>query len=145
MVLVEYEDYLKKTQQDWESRWENVQELINFASEMEGDLATYVANAAASGQDESEDDDWGDVAEDEYDEEELDDLGFVEAKPPDAKAAVEGYVQVVRSYASTHTNHSMTPLRAFLQMTMLSTDTETGADSKEDDKKKDVRIHVCVW
>ena len=34
---------------------------------MEGDLATYVANAAASGQDASEDDDWGDVAEDEYD------------------------------------------------------------------------------
>ena len=59
---------------------------------MEGDLATYVANAAASGQDESEDGDWGDVAVDEYDEEELDDLGFAEVKPPDAKAAVEGYV-----------------------------------------------------
>jgi DNA helicase-2/ATP-dependent DNA helicase PcrA len=33
--LLEYEDHLRKTQPDWESRWENVQELITFASEVE--------------------------------------------------------------------------------------------------------------
>lgn len=36
----------------------------------------------------------------------------------------------------------MTPLRAFLQMTMLSTDTETAAESKEDEPKKDVRTTI---
>ena len=35
--LIKYEDYLRKTQQDWESRWENVQELITFASEVESE------------------------------------------------------------------------------------------------------------
>jgi len=33
--LINYQDHLKKTQQDWESRWENVQELITFAAEVE--------------------------------------------------------------------------------------------------------------
>lgn len=33
--LVEFEAHLKKTQKDWDSRVENVQELINFASEVE--------------------------------------------------------------------------------------------------------------
>ncbi|KIM39808.1 hypothetical protein M413DRAFT_74334 [Hebeloma cylindrosporum] len=35
--VLNYEDHLKKTQQDWESRWENVQELITFASEVESE------------------------------------------------------------------------------------------------------------
>ncbi|KDR76278.1 hypothetical protein GALMADRAFT_225966 [Galerina marginata CBS 339.88] len=35
--MINYEDHLKKTQQDWESRWENVQELITFASEVEAE------------------------------------------------------------------------------------------------------------
>lgn len=38
LELIEYEDHLKKTQPDWESRWENVQELITFASDVESDL-----------------------------------------------------------------------------------------------------------
>ncbi|KAJ7050825.1 P-loop containing nucleoside triphosphate hydrolase protein [Mycena amicta] len=32
--LIEYESHLKKTQPEWETRWENVQELITFASEV---------------------------------------------------------------------------------------------------------------
>jgi ATP-dependent DNA helicase UvrD/PcrA len=32
LLLINYEAYLKKSQQDWETRWENIQELINFAS-----------------------------------------------------------------------------------------------------------------
>ncbi|KAL0954493.1 hypothetical protein HGRIS_003461 [Hohenbuehelia grisea] len=33
LTLIAYEDHLKQSQSDWESRWENVQELITFASE----------------------------------------------------------------------------------------------------------------
>ena len=33
--LVEYQDHLRKTQPDWETRWENVKELITFAKEVE--------------------------------------------------------------------------------------------------------------
>ncbi|KAK1224989.1 ATP-dependent DNA helicase srs2 [Marasmius sp. AFHP31] len=36
--VVEYEDHLKKTQPDWESRWENVQELITFATDVDADI-----------------------------------------------------------------------------------------------------------
>ena len=32
--LISYEEYLKSTQQDWETRWENVKELITFATEV---------------------------------------------------------------------------------------------------------------
>jgi DNA helicase-2/ATP-dependent DNA helicase PcrA len=35
LIMIDYEEYLRKTQQDWDSRWENVQELITFASESE--------------------------------------------------------------------------------------------------------------
>lgn len=38
--LINYEEHLKKTQQDWQSRWENVQELITFASDIEIDIAS---------------------------------------------------------------------------------------------------------
>ncbi|KAJ3796874.1 P-loop containing nucleoside triphosphate hydrolase protein [Lentinula aff. detonsa] len=36
--LIDYEDHLRKTQPDWESRWENVQELITFAGDVQSDL-----------------------------------------------------------------------------------------------------------
>jgi DNA helicase-2/ATP-dependent DNA helicase PcrA len=35
LELIHYESHLRKTQQDWETRWENVKELITFASEVE--------------------------------------------------------------------------------------------------------------
>ena len=31
--LTQYEEHLKRTQQDADTRWENVKELINFATE----------------------------------------------------------------------------------------------------------------
>jgi DNA helicase-2/ATP-dependent DNA helicase PcrA len=37
LLSIDYEEHLKKTQSDWETRWENVQELINFASEVRTD------------------------------------------------------------------------------------------------------------
>ncbi len=33
--LTEYQEHLKKHHDDWESRWDNVEELVNFASEFE--------------------------------------------------------------------------------------------------------------
>ncbi len=35
---IEYENHLRKTEQDWDTRWENVQELITFASDVEGEV-----------------------------------------------------------------------------------------------------------
>lgn len=32
---MDYQDHLRKTQPDWETRWENVKELITFAKEVE--------------------------------------------------------------------------------------------------------------
>ena len=36
---MKYEEYLKKKDKEWETRWENVQELINFATEAPEDEA----------------------------------------------------------------------------------------------------------
>ncbi|KAJ3885161.1 P-loop containing nucleoside triphosphate hydrolase protein [Lentinula edodes] len=44
--LISYEDHLRKTQPDWESRWENVQELITFASDVQSDWQDGLAVAA---------------------------------------------------------------------------------------------------
>lgn len=33
LTELDYAEHLRKSHQDWESRWENVQELINFATE----------------------------------------------------------------------------------------------------------------
>ncbi|GAW01673.1 atp-depentend dna [Lentinula edodes] len=45
--LISYEDHLRKTQPDWESRWENVQELITFASDVQSDWQDGPAVAAS--------------------------------------------------------------------------------------------------
>ncbi|KIP07660.1 hypothetical protein PHLGIDRAFT_23961 [Phlebiopsis gigantea 11061_1 CR5-6] len=125
LELVQYETYLQKTQEDWESRWENVKELINFASEMEDDLGVRSFDIESPDLDKGEDD-WVDNGEDEYDEEELDDLGFAEVKTRPEESAP----------AKTEPE---TPLRAFLQASMLSTDT---GQTDEKDKPK-VTITTC--
>lgn len=40
LELLDYQLYLQRTQEDWATRWENVQELINFASEHGGSATT---------------------------------------------------------------------------------------------------------
>ncbi|KAJ3808888.1 P-loop containing nucleoside triphosphate hydrolase protein [Lentinula aff. lateritia] len=45
--LISYEDHLRKTQPDWESRWENVQELITFASDVQSDWQDGLAVTAS--------------------------------------------------------------------------------------------------
>lgn len=88
LEMTKYEDHLKKTYEDAEDRWENVGELITFATELEGDIAAasfdvgpvpVVGEEAGPG-----DGEWVDKVDDEFDEE-LDDLGFAEVKPKEAK------------------------------------------------------------
>ncbi|EKM58321.1 uncharacterized protein PHACADRAFT_193443 [Phanerochaete carnosa HHB-10118-sp] len=132
--LVQYQEYLEKTQEDADSRWRNVQELITFASEMESELGAQsfdvdVEDTKAA----QEDDYWQDREEDEYDDEELDDLGFAEVKPRDDKQARKG--------TESRDAAANTPLRAFLQASMLSTD--TGQSSEDDKDKQKVTITTC--
>ncbi|OJA17125.1 hypothetical protein AZE42_02583 [Rhizopogon vesiculosus] len=47
--LIDYQEHLKKVQTDWNTRWENVQELINFAS----DATVDTSNIPVVGGDES--------------------------------------------------------------------------------------------
>lgn len=88
LALTRYEEHLRKTQEDADSRWQNVQELINFASEMEGELSSagFDIDVEVEGG-LPEEDDWEVQEEDEYDEEELDDLGFVEVAPKEKPAS----------------------------------------------------------
>jgi len=86
--VVQYEEHLKKTQSDWESRWENVQELVTFASDVHAEL-----------------DDTIDVNEDERDPE----------------------------YHDQEEEKKETPLRLFLQASMLSS--EGDKSNPEDDRE----------
>ncbi|KAF8071911.1 P-loop containing nucleoside triphosphate hydrolase protein [Lyophyllum atratum] len=89
--LVEFENHLRKTQPDWESRWENVKELITFASEVETNI-----------------------------------IAVEEGPSPDTEAD-----------ASTSKD---TPLRLFLQASMLSS---AGDNQSEEDSKDKVTISTC--
>ncbi|KAJ7638238.1 P-loop containing nucleoside triphosphate hydrolase protein [Roridomyces roridus] len=82
--LIEYETHLKKTQPEWESRWENVQELITFASDIDNDGSSVA---------------------------------------PEVESGVKD-----------------TPLRLFLQASMLSSE---GDKQSEEDSKEKVTISTC--
>ncbi|KAH0585176.1 hypothetical protein H2248_008432 [Termitomyces sp. 'cryptogamus'] len=84
--LVGFEDHLKKTQPDWEGRWENVKELITFATEIATNI-TAVAEQTVTNEDPEE-----------------------------------------------------TPLRSFLQATMLSSE---GDNQNEEESKDKVTISTC--
>jgi hypothetical protein len=43
LELIDYETYLKKSRDDWENLWENVQELLTFAKEVENQLSVQEA------------------------------------------------------------------------------------------------------
>lgn len=91
--LLDYHHHLRSTQPDWEARWENVQELITFASEFESKSA---ADEEEAGED--RDDEW----------EEAD---------------------------------GTTPLRAFLQASMLSSDGDN--DDSEGSATEKVTLSTC--
>ncbi|KAI0368645.1 UvrD-helicase-domain-containing protein [Pilatotrama ljubarskyi] len=119
---INYQEHLRKTQPDCESRWDNVQELVNFASEVEGvappDVAKRMEKADQRILREKEDED-GDESEEEW-ADELDEF--------DADQVQDGQAR------------TDTPLRLFLQASMLSTDTETPEEEKSKEK---VTISTC--
>lgn len=64
--LIEYQDHLKKHNDDWESRWDNVDELVNFASEFEcTSSSSDVVKAQKNGTISDSEDDWTDTVDDE--------------------------------------------------------------------------------
>ena len=58
--LVGYQEHLRKTQPDYESRWENVQELINFASEVENGMDASVGKRMEEAEERAHEELWGD-------------------------------------------------------------------------------------
>ncbi|TFK40400.1 P-loop containing nucleoside triphosphate hydrolase protein [Crucibulum laeve] len=97
LELLDYENYLKKTQPDWESRWENVQELITFATEAEVEVSDIIENPH---------------------------MNLIDVDSEDA-VVVEP---------------KETPLRLFLQASMLSSE---GDNQTEEDNKEKVTISTC--
>ena len=99
MELLEYGDYLRRTQPDWESRWENVQELITFASEVEGGS--------------------------------MDELDSEETITEDEVKSASHFINLKVSRSCINRE---TPLRLFLQASMLSSEGE----SQHEDNNREV-------
>lgn len=100
MELLEYEDYLRRTQPDWESRWENVQELITFASEVE--------------------------------------VGEVDEQETSAEGGLKSVTHFLNPKLAKSFDRK-TPLRLFLQASMLSSE----GDNQSSDNSKDVSPFVA--
>ena len=60
LELVKYGEHLRKTQPDYESRWDNVQELINFATEVENGMPAAVEKQMRNLEDAAYEELWGD-------------------------------------------------------------------------------------
>ncbi|KAI0671645.1 UvrD-helicase-domain-containing protein [Trametes maxima] len=122
---INYKEHLLKVHgPDCDSRWDNVQELVNFASEVERSIPAEVAKRMANAEEalhnsQSED-------EEESEEEWADELDEFDADQ------VQG--------GQTRPARQDTPLRLFLQASMLSTDTETPEEEKSKEK---VTISTC--
>lgn len=122
--LIQYGEHLKKTQQDHESRWENVQELINFASEVENGMPAKTGKRMLDAEERAHEELWGDGLG-EWDADQVED---------DDGCVFRNETCQSHGCALTVVLPRNTPLRYFLQASMLSTDTET----PEDEKSKDV-------
>ncbi|KAI8980111.1 UvrD-helicase-domain-containing protein [Trametes punicea] len=124
---INYKEHLARTQPDAESRWDNVQELVNFASEVERgapeDLARRMFEA-----DEALHERDGEDEDDESQEDWADDLNEFDVDQASGSQAPD-----------TRPNRD-TPLRLFLQASMLSTDTETPEEEKS---KEAITISTC--
>lgn len=58
--FIKYGEHLRKTQPDYESRWDNVQELINFAMEVENGMPVAVEKQMRALEDAAHEELWGD-------------------------------------------------------------------------------------
>ncbi|KAG8879898.1 hypothetical protein FRB97_001316 [Tulasnella sp. 331] len=111
--LIDYEAYLQKTHSDWESRWENIRELINFAEETSGQPLLDASQLTSVGS----------TARKEFTLE--DDGTLTESGDEGSELAAD---------------EGETPLRRFLQASSLSTDTQT---SESDSNSVKVTISTC--
>lgn len=111
-----YEAYLHKHHSDSDSRWENLQELINFAEESELQSAPQQPLEPTPKKESVLNDDGS----------------FSESIEDDSE--MPGYVPFYTCWMllSLMNAISETPLRRFLQTSSLSTDTETSEDSSEE-------------
>jgi DNA helicase II / ATP-dependent DNA helicase PcrA len=146
--LIGYEEHLRKTQSDFDSRWENVDELINFATQA-NDAADIGAVSTDLDIKEAEQDaldvDWQDSSL--Y--EDLDRDGLVEIIPRKADTVAAGkpspksmeYVDLFSTACTLTGSTRTTPLRTFLQASMLSTDSET----QDDQAAQEVRLISFVY
>lgn len=98
LQCIDYQQHLRRTQSDWESRWQNVEELITFASEIKTD--------------------------DIQDEDDL----------------MEQYVPSLVSTMTWSTEYRPTPLRLFLQASMLSSE----GDNQNEVNNKEVGIFFSI-
>ena len=58
--LVKYGEHLRKTQPDHDSRWDNVQELINFATEVENGMPAAAEKQMRDAENAAYEELWGD-------------------------------------------------------------------------------------
>ena len=100
---IKYREHLVKTQPDAENRWDNVQELINFASEVERTAPTDVAQkilkadeALRRNKKRDKDNETGEESEEDWDDE-LNDF--------DADQAEEGQSQNASTYVGLPIAH----------------------------------------
>jgi ATP-dependent DNA helicase UvrD/PcrA len=131
--LIEYEAYLKKSQQDWETRWENVQELINFASPVMINTEEILHGAKNPERQPSEEGgrDVINLVSDSEDDEQ----GFSGSR----------YILAIPRLLRLRDGHtSETPLRNFLLASMLSADVETKDEDKDKDVSKFTLTHLIL-
>ncbi|CCM04225.1 uncharacterized protein FIBRA_06392 [Fibroporia radiculosa] len=122
LELIDYKAHLGKTQQDWENRWDNIQELVNFARETESqeDLEAQIGTLG----------DAGPIEVDDFNDDYINVDSFREIGGRGKEKASTPGLTATRT----------TPLRRFLQASLLSTDTETEADERRRGK---VTISTC--
>ena len=60
LELVQYSEHLRKTQPDYDSRWDNVQELINFAIEVENTMPDEAGKKMFDAEEAAYEELWGD-------------------------------------------------------------------------------------
>ncbi|KIM27560.1 hypothetical protein M408DRAFT_24487 [Serendipita vermifera MAFF 305830] len=136
LMQLDYAEHLKKTQPDWESRWENVRELITFATESSTAQVSSQSNSVQD--DDSSSTDAADVTratttasllkEDKQ-------AGLVDGDLWEDTSPLPG-----EDSSLSDELESTNPLRVFLETTSLSTDVVANDEDAENEK---VIISTC--
>ncbi|KZT51747.1 P-loop containing nucleoside triphosphate hydrolase protein [Calocera cornea HHB12733] len=132
LELTKYEAYLTRTHQDAEMRWENVRELINSASQVDSEKAVAFGSP--------------DLGSEKAVKDEVLDFGLDYYGEGSGHVAVSGIHESVADEEEDlldefdmRTIMAETPLRRFLESSMLATDTEV----EDSDSREKVTIATC--